>query len=134
VIRGALDGTMARLDIEEAEACEASTMIDAKTALDYLADLPGLWRKTAPERRRNLAEAIFERIEVLGVKEAIITPTPEAEAHGWREAWGDAVLTAHRDGYGRGERIRAGRSRMSDRGPGLACPSPSRRGMSSRSN
>jgi len=38
------------------------------------------------------------------VKEAIITPTPEAEAHGWREAWGDAVLTAHRDGYGRGER------------------------------
>jgi hypothetical protein len=39
---------MARLDIEEAEACEASTMIDAKTALDYLADLPGLWRKTAP--------------------------------------------------------------------------------------
>ena len=100
----ALDGTMARLDIEEAEACEASTMIDAKTALDYLADLPGLWRKTAPERRRNLTEAIFERIEVLGVKEAIITPTPEAEAHGWREAWGDAVLTAHRDGYGRGER------------------------------
>ncbi|HMC02557.1 MAG TPA: hypothetical protein VKI23_00410 [Cellulomonadaceae bacterium] len=106
MIRGALDGTMARLDIEEAEACEASTMIDAKTALDYLADLPGLWRKTAPERRRNLAEAIFERIEVLGVKEAIITPTPEAEAHGWREAWGDAVLTAHRDGYGRGERSR----------------------------
>ena len=108
MIRGALDETMARLDIEEAEACEAceaSTMIDAKTALDYLADLPGLWRKTAPERRRNLAEAIFERIEVLGVKEAIITPTPEAEAHGWREAWGDAVLTAHRDGYGRGERI-----------------------------
>jgi hypothetical protein len=39
------------------------------------------------------------------VKEAIITPTPEAEAHGWCEAWGDAVLTAHRDGYGRGERI-----------------------------
>jgi hypothetical protein len=107
VIRGALDGTIARLDIEEAEACEASTMIDAKTALDYLADLPGLWRKTAPERRRNLAEANFERIEVLGVKEAIITPTPEAEAHGWCEAWGDAVLTAHRDGYGRGERISA---------------------------
>jgi hypothetical protein len=77
---------MARLDIEEAEACEASTMIDAKTALDYLADLPDLWRKTAPERRRNLAEAIFERIEVLGVKAAIITPTREAEAHGWREA------------------------------------------------
>jgi hypothetical protein len=59
----------------------------------------------APERRRNLAEASFERIEVLGVKEAIITPTPEAEARGWREARGNAVLTAHRDGYGRGERI-----------------------------
>ena len=61
----ALDGTMARLDIEEAEAREASTTIDPKTALDYLADLPGLWRTTAPERRRNLAEAIFERIDVL---------------------------------------------------------------------
>ena len=36
---------MARLDIEEAEAREASTTIDAKTALDYLADLP-VWRKT----------------------------------------------------------------------------------------
>jgi hypothetical protein len=30
------------LDIEEAEACEASTVIDAKTALECLADLSGL--------------------------------------------------------------------------------------------
>ena len=42
------------------------------------------------------------------MKEAIITPTPEAKAHGWREAWGDTVLTAHVEwSSGRGERASA---------------------------
>lgn len=83
----ALESTMARLDTEETKAREATQTIDAQATLAYLADLPRLWRETAPERRRNLAEGIFERIEVLGVREAIITPTPEAEAHGWHAVW-----------------------------------------------
>jgi len=62
--------------------------VDPQAALAYLTDLPRLWQETAPERHRNLAEAMFGRIDVLGTKEAIIHPTPEAEAHGWRELWG----------------------------------------------
>lgn len=82
----------------------------------YLEDLPRLWRETAPERHRNLAEAMFERIEVLGTREAVIHPTPEAVAHGWRELWGDAVLTSdHRSRYGRGERARADTLRVNVR-------------------
>jgi hypothetical protein len=51
---------------------------------------------------------MFDRIEVLGTRDAIIHPTPEAEAeaHGWRDLCGNAVLTSdHRGRYGRGERI-----------------------------
>ncbi len=102
----ALQSSMARLDTEEAEARRPAKTIDPKTSLAYLTDLPSLWQETAPERHRGLAEAMFERIEVLGTKEAIVHPTSEAEAHGWRELWGNAVLTAdYRSRYGRGERI-----------------------------
>jgi len=79
---------MARLDAEEADARTAAMSVDPQAALAYLTDLPRLWQETAPERHRNLAEAMFGRIDVLGTKEAIIHPTPEAEAHGWRELWG----------------------------------------------
>ncbi len=104
----ALESAMARLDAEEAEARAAAKPVDAAATLAYLEDLPRLWRETAPERHRNLAEAMFERIEVLGAKEAVIHPTPEAVAHGWREVWGNAVLTSdHRSRYGRGERAKA---------------------------
>ncbi|MDA8204417.1 MAG: recombinase family protein [Chloroflexi bacterium] len=102
----ALQSTMVRLDGEESEARRPAKTMDRRTTLAYLADLPRLWEETPPERHRPLAEAMFERIEVLGTKEAIVHPTPEAEAHGWRELWGDAVLTSdHRGRYGRGERI-----------------------------
>ena len=103
----ALEAAMTRLDQEEAEARSATKTVDPNATLAYLADLPRLWRETAPERHRNLAEAMFERIEVLGTKEATIHPTPEAVAHGWRELWGNAVLSAdHRGRYGRGEALR----------------------------
>lgn len=62
----ALESTMTRLDAEEAEARTATKSVDHQAALDYLADLPRLWQETAPERHRNLADAMFERIEVLG--------------------------------------------------------------------
>ena len=102
----ALETAMARLDREEAEARSAARTVDPNATLAYLVDLPRRWEETAPERHRNLAEAMFERIEVLGTREAVIHPTPEAVAHGWRELWGDAVLRAdHRGRYGRGERI-----------------------------
>ncbi len=62
----ALETAMARLDREEAEARRSTRTVDPNATLVYLADLPRLWRETAPERHRSLAEAMFERIEVLG--------------------------------------------------------------------
>jgi hypothetical protein len=42
--------------------------------------------------RRLLTEAIFEKIEVLGVQSATIHPTPEADTHGWSDAFGTLAL------------------------------------------
>ncbi len=88
-----LEGVMARLDAEEAEARAVAAPIDPTVALEYLANLPSLWVEAAPERKQQIAGALFERIDVLGLKEATIHPSPEALAHGWRAAWGDEVLT-----------------------------------------
>jgi len=125
---------MARLDTEEAEAQRPAKTIDPKATLTYLADLPRLWRDTAPERHRGLAEGMFERIELLGTREAIVHRTPEAEAHGWRDLWGNAVLTAdYRSRYGRGERDSACYTDLSIDVIRLAPPPTSIEDLSSRS-
>ena len=64
----------------------------------YLRDLPRLWDE-APGSRRALAEALFERVEVLGLRRMRIEPTPSAVAAGLVEAFSRASA-----GYGRGER------------------------------
>ena len=71
---GTLQSTMARLDGEEAEARRPAKTMDRRTTLAYLADLPRLWEETSPERHRPLAEAMFERIEVLGPRKRSSTP------------------------------------------------------------
>lgn len=58
-----------------------------------------LW-DDAPGSRRALAEALFERVEVLGLRRMRIEPTPSAVAAGLIEAFSCASA-----GYGRGERI-----------------------------
>jgi len=109
-----LEAVMARLDIEEAEARAVAAPVDSQVALDYLANLPRLWEDAAPERRQQIAGALFEHIDVLGLKEATIHPSPEALAHGWRAAWGDNVLTGtYRGDYGRGERASASLTQQS---------------------
>ncbi len=71
-------------------------------------DIPGqhmrrdarlLW-DDAPGSRRALAEALFERVEVLGLRRMRIEPTPSAVVAGLVEAYSSASA-----GYGRGERI-----------------------------
>lgn len=53
-------------------------------------------------------EVIFEKVEVLGVQPVTIHPTPEADAHGWSEAFGTLPLLLNAGGAsstdGRGER------------------------------
>ena len=70
-----------------------------------------------------------------------LTPAPGAAQKWWdRQASSGRARNRARaaaNSAAQGQRAgkwRVGRSRVSDRGPGLACPSPSRRGMSGRSN
>jgi hypothetical protein len=96
-----LERTMAVLDEQEAEAKAGGpvTALEASEVVAYLRDLPRLW-DDAPGSRRALAEALFERVEVLGLRRMRIEPTPSAVAAGLVEAFSRASA-----GYGRGERI-----------------------------
>jgi hypothetical protein len=110
----ALERTMKRLDDEEREAQTATQAISAEEEAAWLQDLPALWAAADDSGRRLLTEALFEKVEVLGVKSVTIHPTPEADAHGWSEAFGSTPqlipveMVAHAKGTdGRGERTRA---------------------------
>ncbi len=120
---------MARLDAEaEAALQRPSRTPSAADARAYLESLPELWAKTSDAGRRAIAEAVFERIDVLGATDYTFTLTAAAKARGWDAAFGPGVLrlesqggrgkTSHSDDapkqgvlstkegqYGRGERI-----------------------------
>jgi hypothetical protein len=105
----ALEQTMGRLDADEAEAKASTRVVEPLEALEWLRDLPALWAAADDSGRHLLTEALFEKIEVLGVQSVAIHPTPEADAHGWSDAFGPVplLLNAGRSfsTYGRGERI-----------------------------
>ena len=85
--------------------------MNPQRALDWLFKLPMPWAKAEDSGRRLLTEALFEKVEVLGLNVVEIHPTPEADAHGWSDAFGpdplllDIGALVHNDG--RGERDRA---------------------------
>ena len=104
---------MTRLDAEEVEAKASEQVVDSAEALD-VAPRTCLHCGAAGDDsgRRLLTEALFERVEVLGVQSATIHPTPEADAHGWSDAFGPeplllrvGVVAAATGMFGRGERI-----------------------------
>jgi hypothetical protein len=96
-----LEATLARLDAEAAAAVvRPSRLPTAAEARAYLESLPELWAKTSDAGRHAIAEAVFERVEVLGLRRMRIEPTPSAVAAGLVEAFSSASA-----GYGRGERI-----------------------------
>lgn len=89
----ALDAAMARLDAEEAEArARVDEGPTAADAAEYLGNLARLWDEAEGSGRKLLAEALFERVEVLGVREVRIRPTAAAARHGWAAAWDGAPL------------------------------------------
>ncbi|HEX8938840.1 MAG TPA: hypothetical protein VF763_01645 [Candidatus Limnocylindrales bacterium] len=59
----------------------------------YLESLPELWAKTSDAGRKAIAEAVFERIDVLGAPDYTFTLTAAAKARGWNAAFGPGVLT-----------------------------------------
>jgi DNA invertase Pin-like site-specific DNA recombinase len=89
----ALDGAMRRLDAEARDGKLAPLLgPTAAEAIAYLGDLPGLWDQADGSGRRLLAEALFDRIDVLGVRKVRIHPSASAQAQGWAEAWNGARL------------------------------------------
>lgn len=89
---GQLEATMARLDAEAAAAVVRPSRIPtAADARAYL-ESPDLWAKTSDAGRHAIAEAVFERIEVLGVTDYTFTLTAHAKARGWHAAFGAGVV------------------------------------------
>jgi hypothetical protein len=110
---GQLEATMARLDAEaEAAVVRPSRIPTAAEARAYLEELPTLWAKTSDAGRHAIAEATFERIDVLGVTDYTFTLTARAKAHGWDVAFGAGVVRAKEGRSGRGERTRASATRQ----------------------
>ena len=97
----ALEAVMAALDAQETEAAAGCPVeaLEPAEVVAYLRNLPEVW-DAAPVGRRALAESLFERIEVLGLRRMHLEPTPAAIAAGLEEAFASASA-----GYGRGERI-----------------------------
>ena len=60
-----------------------------------------LWARTSDAGRHAIAEAVFERIDVLGVTDFTFTLTAHAKARGWDAAFGPVVLRVGEQG-GRG--------------------------------
>ncbi|HYL40193.1 MAG TPA: recombinase family protein [Candidatus Binatus sp.] len=103
---GRLEATMARLDAEAAAAVvRPSRVPTAAEARAYLESLPDLWAKTSDAGRHAIAEAVFERIDVLGATDFTFTLTAHARARGWDTAFGAGVVRAQEGQSGRGERI-----------------------------
>ena len=89
----ALGETMRRLDREETEAKATNADVPtAAEAVEYLRDLPRLWDDAEGSGRKQLAEALFERIDVLGARKLNVHPSAAAKAQGWAEAWNGARL------------------------------------------
>ena len=64
-----------------------------------------MWGKTSDADERSIAEAVFERIDVLGVTDYTFTLTAHAKARGWDAAFGAGVVRVQEGQSGRGERI-----------------------------
>jgi hypothetical protein len=52
---------------EEADARASTQVVSAAEAIAWLRDLPALWDAADDSGRRLLTEALFEKVEVLGV-------------------------------------------------------------------
>ena len=97
---------MARLDAEAAAAVgRPARTPTAAEARAYVEELPHLWEETSDAGRHAIAEAVFERIDVLGATDYTFTLTAHAKSRGWDAAFGAGVVRVNRSQCGRGERI-----------------------------
>jgi len=88
----ALDAVMRRLDEEEARAEESEVAVPTHDdVVGYLANLSKLWDETETEGRHAIAEAMFDRLDVLGL-DVVATPSIEADQYGWADVFGSGTL------------------------------------------
>jgi len=99
---GILDLELAMTRLTEHMASIQSTVTRPSRA--YLESLPELWAKTSDAGRHAIAEAVFERIDVLGVTDYTFTLTAHAKARGWDAAFSAGVVGVKEGQSGRGER------------------------------
>ncbi len=99
-----------RSPIDQVEPRPTAPELSAAEVVAYLRDLPRMW-DDAPGSRRGVAESLFERVEVLGLRRMHLEPTPAAVAVGLVEAFSCAST-----GYGRGERTRPRGTYLIDHG------------------
>jgi DNA invertase Pin-like site-specific DNA recombinase len=89
----ALEATMRALDQEEQGARGVpADGLTPEEAVESLRELPQLWDDAEPSGRKLLAEALFERIDVLGSRKVKLHPSASAKAQGWDGAWNGARL------------------------------------------
>ena len=90
---GALEAAMRALDQQEAQARAVhADGLTPEEAVESLRELPQLWDDAEPSGRKLLAEALFERIDVLGARKVRLHPSASAKAQGWDMAWNGARL------------------------------------------
>ena len=90
---------------KQGQQVSARAVAGLDEARAYLEELPMLWAKTSDAGRHAIAEAVFERIDVLGVTDYTFTLTAHAKARGWDAAFGAGVVRVKEGQSGRGERI-----------------------------
>lgn len=84
----ALGETMQKLDREETEAQATNADLPtAAEAVEYFRDLLRLWDEAEGSGCQQLAEALFDRIDVLGAQRLQVHPSAAARAQGWADAW-----------------------------------------------
>jgi DNA invertase Pin-like site-specific DNA recombinase len=89
----ALEATMRALDQDEGRAREAGPCGPSpEESVEAMRDLPNLWDQAEPSGRKLLAEALFERIDILGSTKVKVHPSASAKAQGWDRAWNGARL------------------------------------------
>ena len=89
----ALEATMRALDQDEGRAREAGPGGPSpEESVEAMRDLPSLWDQAEPSGRKLLAEALFERIDILGSTKVKVHPSASAKAQGWDRAWNGARL------------------------------------------
>ena len=85
-----LESAMVRLDADEraAKVSVPPELLSPSEVRQYLENLPEWWAAVGPDDRKALAETLFAKIRVLGLRRAVIEPTPEAVARGLPHAFG----------------------------------------------